>query len=90
MRPEAEPAESDIDLKIELFSAKIEAAPTFAPRLIARPLNNEPAIVRESLSDLMNEDFFADPEDTPTEALRLTVWPLKKEPTKLMVPVRDR
>jgi hypothetical protein len=73
VRPEAEPTESERDLKIELFSAKIEAAPTFAPRLIDRPLNNEPAMLRESLSDLMNEDFFADPEDTPTEALRLMV-----------------
>jgi hypothetical protein len=73
VKPETEPTESERDLKIELFSANIEAAPTFAPRPIARPLNNEPAMLREALSDLMNEDFFADPEDRPTEALRLMV-----------------
>jgi len=73
VKPEAEPTESERDLKIELLPANIEAAPTFAPRLIERPLNNEPAMLRESVSDLMNEDFFADPEDRPTEALRLMV-----------------
>jgi hypothetical protein len=63
-------------LKIEFFSARLEAEPSEAVKVNALPLTPEPASDREPERDLNSEVFSAKPEAKDREPVKTFPRPL--------------